>query len=311
MSAKVIPGSSREALQFIAAHWAALLKMSLVPLLAYLVVMAVQIRSLATLYRSMGGMVAGQTPGPEFFGAYMRGMALSMLGSIVAACLFGILFAQIVRFRRSGFAPWIPADKASLSAGLMTLVYGLGIAGLTLLFYIAAVLVFTIVVVIIAVLASAFGDAANVIAAVLTFAGALALLASLLWFSGRYLVGLPGVALGSSPDFFKDMWPLARGESWAVPLRLVAATLVVYVPIIIVFAVFMGPAWLDMMRQVADPANAGNPNLVFPLMADMLDHIFPASAVMILFYMPFMWFTALLLAIAFERFRARDQAASA
>jgi hypothetical protein len=311
MTEKVLPGSSREALGFIKAHWQSLLKMSLLPYVAYLVVTVLQLRSMSSLYRTLGTMTNGQDINPNFMGAYMQGMALSMLGSLLAMCLFGLLFAQIIRFHRSGVASWLMTDGAGIKAGLMTLVYGIGITMLTLLAYLGGVLAFALVAVVLGLIFSAIlgsSAAAGVVMAVLVILGIVSLLAGLCWFMCRFLVGLPGVALGSSPDFFKDMWPLSRGESWGLPLRLLLATLIAYVPIIAVFALFMGPQWLEMMEKLTLPENANNPAVTFPLMADMLDHMLPATATMMVLYMPFMWFMSLLLAIAFQRFRARDRA---
>ena len=308
MTDKHLSGSSREAMNFIASHWRDLLKMSILPFAAYLALAIYQIRSMGSLYRNMGSMVEGQTINPEFMGAYMRGMALSMLGSLVAMCLMGILFAQIIRFHKSGVAQWLITDKAGLSAGLLTLVYGIGIALLTMLAYIAGAIGFAIMAVIVGLIFGAvFGTSvvAGVLGVILAIIAVFAFLAGLYWFMCRFLVGLPGVALGSSPDFFKDMWPLSREETWGLPLRLLLATLVAYVPMMLILVIFIGPGWFDMISKMAQPENANNPNLMFPLMADMMEGMLPATAAMTLIYMPFMWFVTLLLGIAFQRFRGR------
>ncbi len=305
MTDKVLPGASREALGFIAAHWKSLLKMSIIPFLAYLIVSIIQIKSASAMYRAMGG-AAGS---PEFIGAYTRSMGVSLLGSLVAFSLLGLLFAQIIRFHKTGVADWLMTDKAGVVAGLMTLVYGIGIAMLTMLAYIACVFGFGILAVIVGLIFGAiFGGSAVVgaLAGVLGVIGIFALLASLYWFMFRFMVGLPGVALGSSPDFFKDMWPLAKGESWGLPLRMIVATLVAYVPMFVVLVIFAWPAIAEMVNKMPQPGSADNPAVLFPIMADLMDRMLPASVAMMLVYIPFMWFMTLLLGIAFQRFRGRS-----
>jgi len=300
MSDKVLPGASREALGFIAAHWKNLARMSVIPFLAYLIVAIIQIKGLGTFYRSMGSAVGSNGINPDFMGAYMRNMAFSMLGSLLAMCLMGLLFAQIIRFHKTGLAEWIMTDRAGIVAGLMTLVYAIGIAMLTMLVYIGGVFVFALLM---AVFGAMMGG--TVIFAFLGIAGVVLLVAGLYWFMFRFLVGLPGVALGSSPDFFKDMWPLSKGESWGLPLRMLLATLLAYVPMFLVLMIFAWSAIADMVSKLPQQGGAENPAVMFPIMADLMDRMLPATVAMMVVYVPFMWFMALLLAIAFQRFRAR------
>jgi hypothetical protein len=305
---KVLPGSSREALSFMFLHWKSLLKMSVLPIAAYIAVFIFQIKTMGRLYRSFGSLTEGPGVNPNFMSSYIQGMALSMVGSLLTMCLFGILFAQIIRFQKTGHAQWLMTDKPSISAGLMTLVYGLGICMLTLLAYLAGIIIFMILTLIITFFASLIftsSAAAGALAVIFGIIAFFAFVAGLYWFMFRFMAGLPGVALGSSPDFFKDMWPLARGESWGLPLRMLLATVMAYVPIFLVLAIFIGPTWLDMISKMSQPENASNPNMMFPIMADMMDSMLPATLVMTVVYIPFMWFVTLLLGIAFQRFRAR------
>lgn len=307
MTEKVLPGSSREALSFIAAHWRELLKMSVLPFGIYAATAAFQLHSMAEVYRNLGEMLPGSNPGADFMAAYMRNMALSMVVSLLGACLFGMLFVQIVRFHKTGVSGWFLHDKAGITAGLMTIVYGIGISLLTLVAYVAGIFVIMIPM---AILGAIFGNgtAGGAIIAFFAVCAVLALVAGLCWFMCRFIVGLPGVAQGSSPDFFKDMWPLARGESWGVPLRMMLATVTADVLILPILAVFVAPAWLHMMASLPEQ-NSDNGAAIFPLMADMMDQMVPATAVAMIVSVPFVWFTSLLLTIAFQRFRAREQAA--
>jgi hypothetical protein len=66
-----------------------------------------------------------------------------------------------------------------------------------------------------------------------------------------------------------------------------------------------GSAMMDMITAMAKPENANNPATMFPMLADMMDHLLPATTAMTVIYIPFMWFMTLLLGIAFQRFRGR------
>ncbi len=241
---KVLPGASREALSFISGHWPGLLKMSIIPIAVYMLVSYAQLHMMAGLYRAMGTMISGNTINPEFWGIYMRTMGIGMLGGILALCLMGVLFVQVVRYRKSGMANWVLTDAAGVKAGLLTLVYAIGIVMLTGLVYFGAALALGVVSAIVGALMAATGSASAVgaVLGLLIILGALAVLAFLYWFAFRFFVGLPGVALGHAPDFFKDMWPLSKGESWGVPLRMILATVIIYVPLAAVMLTFMWPS---------------------------------------------------------------------
>jgi hypothetical protein len=194
-------------------------------------------------------------------------------------------------------------DKKSIGAGLMTLVYGLGIGALTFVAYFGAVLAFALVMIVLSFILG--GNEA--VAMVLVFLGIAGIVAGLYWFMFRFMVGLPGVALGHSPDFFKDMWPLAKGESWGVPLRMLLASLVAYVPMILILLVFGGTLFSDYINILTQQTANDNPAEVFPALADFMEGMAPLMVPMMLVFAPFMWFMTLLLAIAFQRFRARGE----
>lgn len=301
MTDKVLPGASREALGFLLAHWRDLAKVSAIPILVYLVQTYWQLNVMAGFYRNMAGMMDGQTIDPAFFASYMRNMGLIMLASLVGFCLLGTMFVQIIRFQRKGNAQWLLTDVAGLKAAGMTLVYGLGISMLTMLVYLGAILGFALAV---GLLAALLGNSGAVVVAIIFVVGVFAILAGLYWFMFRFFVGLPGVALGSSPDFFRDMWPLSKGESWGVPLRMLLATLVAYVPITIVMLLFFADTYRDLFAAMA--TGEDNPALMFPLLADMMERMAPFTVVSMLLFLPFMWFFTLLLGVAFQRFRSRD-----
>jgi hypothetical protein len=308
---KVLSGASREALGFMGANWMGLLKMSVIPVLVQMVVGFWQIRNMGEFYRKIGAMTPGSNPGPEFFGAYMTMMGVSFVGSILALCLLGVLFVQVVRFRKGGAVSWLPMDKASWGAGVMTIVYAIGIGLLTMLAYFCAALAMMITFGILAVVfqlvtSGGGGGAGAVIGVIFVILVVAAVVAFLFWFFFRFAVGLPGVALGHSPDFFKDMWTLSKGESWGVPLRMLLATLIMYVPLAILFAIFLLPGMMEVGAKIGQQAGDPNPLAMMPVLADMVDHMAPVTVLMGLIMMPYNWFVMLLLAIAFDRFRQRD-----
>jgi hypothetical protein len=304
---KVLPGASREAVSFVSSHWRDLLKMSLIPVALYMLSVAVQLKSMAGLYRSMGSMVHGDKIDPAFFGTYLRTMSATMLFSLLGAIALGWLFVHIIRFQRNGTASWLLLDKAGMKATLMTLLYGLGMVMLTLAAYFCAIIGFVIfALVAAAIMGSGSGSGGEAIVAVMAVMAFVVIVAFLYWFLFRFLVGLPGVALGHSPDFFRDIWPLARGESFGVPLRMLAATLVVYVPITLLAFGFMFPVIREMIDALSDQSAQQSPEQVFSLIADMMDRLLPMTIVITLIFMPFMWFMTLLLGVAFQRFRDKQ-----
>lgn len=302
---KVLPGTSREALGIVFSQWRSLLQISAIPLVFYGLATFWQIRTMGNMYRSMGSMIVGDKINPAFFGEYFKSMGLTMIGSLLGAGFMVLMFVQIIRFHNSGEVRWLITDKAGLKASLFTLLYAIGIMMLTMLAYVGALIALLIVSIIPALLLGGSGSGA-VGAGILMFIGILCLLAFLYWFMFRFMVGLPGVALGSTPDFFKDMWPLSKGETWGLPLRVIGSMLVAYIPIMIIMGLFMWPTLKDLMNNPALQLGNDNPELVFPLVADIMDDMSYAMLASMIIMVPFMWYMTLLLAIAFQRFRERQ-----
>ncbi len=303
---KVLSGTSREALGIVFSQWRSLLQISAIPLVFYILATFWQIRSLGNLYRSMGTMIVGDKINPAFFGEYFKSMGLTMIGSLLGAGFMVLMFVQIIRFHNSGEVRWLITDKTGLKAALFTLLYGIGIMMLTMVAYMGALIALLVVSIIPAILVGGSGAGA-VGAGILMVIGVFCVLAFLYWFMFRFMVGLPGVALGSTPDFFKDMWPLSKGETWGLPLRVIGSMLVAYIPIMIIMGLFMFPVVKDMINNPAFQPGNDNPALVFPLLADMMDKMSYVMLASMLIMVPFMWYMTLLLAIAFQRFRDRNK----
>ena len=160
---------------------------------------------------------------------------------------------------------------------------------LTMLGYFGAAIVFAIVM---AIAGAIFGS--GVVIVLLMAIGILGLVIGLYWFLFRFLVGLPGVALGHSPDFFKDVWPLARGEGFGLPLRILLATLIAYVPMVLIVVIFGGSAFMEFVAALGQQQGNDDPSAIFPVMADLMDRMIPISVASTLMFTPVMWFMTLL-----------------
>jgi hypothetical protein len=299
---KVLTGSSRESLGFIASHWRSLSKISAIPMLFYAVSAVLQLKVMSALYRSMGGMMANNKIDPAFMAAYFRNMGLTMLAGLLGGILMATMFVQIIRFQKSGEAQWILSDKAGWMAALMTILYAIGFMMLTMLAYLAGAFSLSILGAILGGIFVAAG--ANVLAILVAVVFVCALLAFLYWFMFRFWVGLPGVALGHSPDFFKDIWPLSKGETWGLPLRMGLASLIVYVPVVLLMLVFIFGFSSDLLNTLTFEPNA-DPAAIYPKLADVMDRMIPMQIILMVIFMPFIWFASLLLGTAFQRFRAK------
>jgi hypothetical protein len=303
---KVLPGASREALGFIAQHWKSLVQMSVIPMLAYLVLMYVQLSSLVGFYREMGAMMENGNLNPAFMTSYMNAMGINFVVSIIGGALMTSLFVQIIRFQKGHAAQWLLTGAEAWKAAGMVFVYLLGIMMLTFVAYFVGVIVIMVAALIVGFLLSLVvgSDGAGVVAALLGVVAGVSVLFGLLWFMFRFLAGLPGVALGHSPDFFKDLWQLPRGETWGLPLRALAAMIVFCIPLLIVLFIVVAPVF----EQLTNTSSMNSDAAVFAIMADMMERMAPYSVILMFIYMPFVWFMSLLLGIAFQRFRERQTA---
>jgi multisubunit Na+/H+ antiporter MnhG subunit len=189
----------------------------------------------------------------------------------------------------------------------MTAIYSLGILLLTFAVFFVAFIAFTIFVVIIAGIMTATGavdsTVMSVLGALLSIVGMFAMMAFIFWFGARFAVGLPAVALGKTPDFFKEMWRLSRGETWGLPLRflgLYAIMLIVLIPLMAIFG----------YRIFTQIANAGGtlPEAEFMrlMFFGMFNDFLWITPVFTILGAIFAWLGTLLITEAYLRFMKRD-----
>ena len=302
----VLPGTSRTVIGFIAAHWVPLIQLSVVPV-AIMVAMSLAAGwAISGVFAEL--MALQLNPDipldPGVMRSVLRAEGLSMLMNIVAALAMAWLFVRLIRYYAFGELSWASLGPGGIKPVLLTVLYGIGIAILTFLVYIAGVIVLALVIGLFAGVAG-IGDSGSgaVIFAVVAGGAFIGLVAFVLWFQCRFIVALPAVALGTSPDFFKGMWPLSRGESWGVPLRLILGSLV----FLLVFLPIAGLAAWPYFAAMIEQARTGMmPDAIQP--GDILRRLMLAGLLGFVVQIPWIWFISLLLAEAYRRFIGRPGA---
>jgi hypothetical protein len=302
---KVLPGTSHAVLAFIWERWADLLQVTLLPVAIVVALGVAQYLAMQPLFSSVFDMLTSGQINPQIFGRLMQFYGFLALAGLLVLLIFVWLYVRIVRLYAFGENDWVGLNGTVIKATLMTTIYGIGIYLLTVVAYVATVIAAMIPMAIVGALAASASDSGWVAALMAIVAVPLvaALPAFLAWFLCRFMVGLPAVALGRSPDFFREMWALSKGESWGVPLRLLFGTLVYLVIAIPVLVLAMWPMISDL-TELAQAAESGRlpPEAFQKIMSRMV----PAQIVMGLVQIPWMWFSALLFAEAYRRFTARQ-----
>ena len=296
---KVLPGVSRSAMAFIVEHWLPLLKISALPLTIILAVAFYQLQGMGTM---MQFIVMQSQQGDKMDPAAVSQM-ISALTPIYAAGLLSVfafvwMFVRIVRFWKNGVGSLLGLTSGEVGATFMTLVYGLGIMLLTLLVYFAGAFALALIV---GLGATILGNSALAIAGSIlaVFVGILAMF-GLIVFMYRFFVGLPGVALGEVPGFFSDIWPLAKGESYGIPLRLVLWSAVAMIPIFIIGSMFSYPLFSEIAEQLKT-----QPTLSPDMIAHIMKTMAPLQVVNLILQTPLIWLTTILLTDAHFRFRKK------
>ena len=303
---KILPGTAHGVLSFIRQRWADLLQVSLLPMAIIAAIAAAQFLAMRPLFSSFFDMAASGQVDPRMIGRLMQFYGFIALAGLVSMLAFAWLYVRIVRLYALDENYWVGLDGAVVKATLMTAVYGIGVFLLTFLVYIAAAIVFAILIAIMGAIAASGGGSRwiGALAAILMFPIVLALPLFLLWFFCRFMVGLPAVALGRSPDFFSEMWALSKGETWGVPLRLLFGFLIFFVIAIPVMVLAMWPT-ISEISELAKTAEGGGPPPGPEMFETMMNRMAPVQIAMLVIQIPFVWYSTLIFAEAYRRFTAK------
>jgi hypothetical protein len=303
---KVLQGSLRKAFAFLFAEWKSLLGVSFAPLIASLVLGIGQMFLFRHYFESMMGTLLSGQFDPNMMNTMMQMQAFSLISQIITLLIMGYLFVRVVRLYMYGEQGVFDFSKPVLSASLMTALYSLGIFLLAFAVFFVALLVFMIVIAIIAgifAVAGADSPVMSVLAGLVSFAGVFCLFAFMIWFAARFAVGLPAVALGKTPDFFKDMWRLSRGETWGVPLRLLGLYVIMLIVLIPVFAIF---GYRMVAQIINNGATLSEAEITRLISLSMLDDFLWLTPVFTILGTIFAWLGTVLLTEAYLRFMKRD-----
>jgi hypothetical protein len=305
MTDKVLPGSSRAAFDFVKEHWLGLLRVSIVPMLIITVIAWYQIQGMGVVFEFIATQAQlGDQMDPATMSKFMSSLTKFYGVGFISIFAFIWLFVRIVRFWKNGTGTPLGVTQGELGATFMTAVYGLGMMLLTMVVYIGGVLAFALGAAIIGGIGVAAGGspALAFIGAALFAIVALAALFGILVFIYRFLVGLPGVALGEVPGFFSDIWPLAKGESIGLPARIVLWTVVGIIPIAFLAFMFSFP----LMADIQDQLKTKTPPEVTPeMMSAIFKTMAPLQVVNLILQIPLIWFATVLLTEAHFRFRKK------
>jgi hypothetical protein len=298
---KVLSGSSRAAFDFVLTHWRGLLNISVVPVAFILAIAWVQLKNMSTMLE----FLALQAKLGDKFDLAQMGPFMANLSKFYAIGLLSMLamvwlFVRVVRFWKTGEGTAFAVTNGEIGATFLTILYSIGIMLLTMLVYIGG----GIVIALLAGLGAAiFGDSAlGVVGGVALVILAIAALLGLFLFMYRFLVGLPGVAMGEVPGFFSDIWPLAKGESWGVPLRIILWSLVAAIPILVLSMTFTFPVMTDIQTQLVA---LDKPEMTPDMISNLMKTMVPLQIVNLVIQMPIIWFFSVLLSEAHYRFRAK------
>jgi hypothetical protein len=298
---KVLDGASHKVLSFIATEWRRLLHVCLWPLAALAALIGGEIAAFALLWRDIVQRIMVGDVGPPIVTQILQLQGLMFVAQILGALAASWMFVRTVRLYLGGESQTPARSKPILKSTLMSAIYGLGIWLISIAATLGTMIAVAIAGMIVAALTGAFSDAPHpssiglLIAIIsLGYVGALTLM---MWIFCRFAIGLPAVALGRTPDFFRDMWPLSRGESWGVPWRLGIAWLV----FALALAPIAGVAAFRFYSQLfsLDPATARQ--IPFTVMNDVI-WLAPVACALAI---PLLWFSSLLLAEAYDRFEKR------
>ena len=298
---KVLPGSSRAAFDFVLKQWRGLLNISIVPMAIIAVISWYQLQGMGAMFEfialqaKLGDKMDFAQMGP-FMANLSKFYAIGLLSLIAMVWLF----VRVVRFWKTGHGSAFGVSQGEIGSTFLTILYAIGMMLLAMLAYVAGVVALVIVGGIGAAILgnSALGVLGGIALALL----AIAAIIGLMLFMYRFLVGLPGVAMGEVPGFFSDIWPLAKGESWGVPLRMILWSIVAAIPLFILALAFSFPLMNDIQAQLLAQEK---PEMTPEMISLMMKTMAPLQFINLIVQIPVIWFFTALLSEAHYRFRAK------
>ncbi len=298
---KVLPGISRAAFDFVLKHWRGLLNISIMPMAIIFVISWYQLKGMGTMIEFMSLQAKlGDKMDFEQMAPLMASMSKFYAIGLLSLVVMVWLFVRVVRFWKTGVGSSFSITQGEISSTFLTIVYGIGMFLLSAIVYIGGVIALALVG---GIGGTILGNSAvDSFGAVLIVALGIALLIALLLFIYRFLVGLPGVAMGEIPGFFSDIWPLAKGESWGIPLRMILWSVVVAIPIFILASTFTFPLMTDIQAQLAAQEK---PQMTPEMISRLMQTMAPMQIINLIIQMPMIWFFTVLLSEAHYRFRAK------
>jgi hypothetical protein len=298
---KVLSGSSRASIQFVLEHWQGLLKISIVPLLMLIAIAWYQIQGMGAMFEYLAMQASlGDKMDPAQSLKFLSSMSGVYAVGLLSVAVFVWLFVRIVRFWKNGVGEMFGVTEGEFGATFMTILYSVGIMLLTGLVYLGGIIAAVIIGAIGAVILG--NSALAVLGTIVLAIAAIAAFLGLFVFIYRFLVGLPGVALGEVPGFFSDIWPLSKGESFGLPMRIFLWSIVGAIPILIVLVAFQAPLMVDIESQLKGQTD---PKVTTEMMSQIFRTMAPVQVINIILQVPLIWFVSILLSEAHFRFRKK------
>lgn len=298
MSVKVIPGISRASINFILKNWLGLVVVSILPMA---IIFALSILMYLMFVDILGFLPTVDFKNPQATAEVMQKyfMLLPILFAMEIVGLFAMawLFVRIIRFWNNGEANILAVSKGEFSAAAFTILYGIGIGMLTMLAYFAVIIIALILGLIIYGLGTLFFALYFLLIPL-----AIGAYFSLFWFSCRFYVGMPAVALGEAPDFFTELWTLSRGESFAVPLRLLVSLIIICIPFYIISFALLLPN-MNVLQDAIK--NLPDHQLSPEMLSRMWRVMFPVEVFVAIFEVVIYVYFSVFFAEVYSRFRAK------
>jgi hypothetical protein len=298
MSDKVIPGISRASLKFIIENWKGLIIVSLLPVTILAIIGYLAMHAFGGFLDVIGSIDPQTKKMPvEVLRKYFQLMPQIFGTEIVGLIVIVWLYVRIVRFWNNREARvWIDA-MSEFSATGYTILYAIAIMFLTGIAYLAIVLVSIIAALIVFFMGKLFFGFYIFMVPLLLCA-----YFSLVCVACRFYVGLPGVALGRVPNFFPDIWELSKGETFAVPARLLLTLMMIAIPFMALFLIFVYPVMHSFQETIQNsPTHQVSPEILQQLFKAML----PIQLIGIIPNLFMMIYFSVFMAEAYSRFRTR------